>query len=161
MNPVTLFRTFNSKEQLHAAAVDYLISGLQIRTQIDALAQRRDPAPKFIAGVIKILDDANLSTPEVQRLLLNAALERSELAFTTVWERLVPILQRIQAHLAEYIARGELRDVDPLVAARLIVGAAIYHYQLYEFYGAKKVPEFNQFDLSESFADIVYSGLKP
>ena len=161
MNPVTLFRTFKSKEQLHAAAVDYLISGLQIRAQIDALAQRKDPAPQFIAGVIKILDDANLSTPEVQRLLLNAALERSGIAFAVVWERLVPILQRIQAHLAEYIARGELREVDPQIAARLIIGVAIYHYQLYELYGAKKVPEFDQFDLSQSFADILYRGLKP
>jgi AcrR family transcriptional regulator len=97
VNPVTLFRTFNSKEQLHAAAVDYLIGGLQVREQIDALAERGDPAPKFIAGVIKTLVDANFHAPEVQRIFLNAALERSEVAFTAVWERLLPIFQRVQA----------------------------------------------------------------
>jgi AcrR family transcriptional regulator len=129
VNPTTLFRTFNSKEQLHAAAVDYLIGGLQVRQQIDALAERGDPAPKFIAGVIKTLVDANFHAPEVQRIFLNTALERSAVAFSAVWERLLPIFQRVQARLSEYIAKGELRNVDPLVAARLIIAAGVYHYQ--------------------------------
>ena len=47
VNPVTLFRVFSSKEKLHAAAVDYLITSLAIRKQIDALARRKYPAPKF------------------------------------------------------------------------------------------------------------------
>jgi AcrR family transcriptional regulator len=161
VNPTTLFRIFNSKEQLHAAAVDYVIAGLHVRKQIDALAQRGDPATKFIAGVIKTLVDANFSTPEVQRILLNAALERSEIAFTAVWERLVPIVKCVEAHLAGYMARGELRKTDPLIAARLIIGAAVYHYQLYELLGAKKVAHFSQADLSNAFADIFYVGLKP
>ncbi len=161
VNPTTLFRTFNSKEQLHAAAVDYLIGGLQVRRQIDALAERRDPAPKFIAGVIRTLVDANFHAPEVQRIFLNAALERSAVAFTTVWERLLPIFQRVQARLSEYIAKGELRNVDPLVAARLIIAAGVYHYQLYELFGAKKVADFSQADLSNVYADILHAGLKP
>jgi AcrR family transcriptional regulator len=161
VNPVTLFRTFNSKEQLHAAAVHHLIAGLQVRKQIDRLAQRGDPAPKFIAAIIKTLVDANFSTPEFQRIILNAALERNGIAFATVCERLLPILQRIQAHLSNYIAKGELRKVDPLVAARLIIGAAVYHCQLYELFGAKKVADFSQADLSNVYADILYAGLKP
>jgi len=161
VNPVTLFRTFNSKQQLHAAAVDRLIVGSQVRKQIDRLAQRGDPAPKFIAGVIKALVDANFHAPEVQRIFLNAALERSEvIVFTTVWERLLPIFQCVQAHLSEYIAKGELRNVDPLVAARLIIAAGVYHYQLYELFGAKKVADFSQADLSNVYADILYAGLK-
>ena len=161
VNPVTLFRTFNSKEQLHAAAIDYIISGLQIRKQVDDLAQRGVPAPKFIAGVIKTLVDANFSTPELQRIIINAALERSEVAFSAVWEQLVPIIRRIQAHISEYVAKGELRKVDPLVAARLIVGTAVHHHQLYELLGAKKVSDFNKADLSSVYADILYAGLKP
>lgn len=161
VNPVTLFRTFNSKERLHAAAVDHLISGLRVRKQIDRLAQRGGPAPKFIAAIIKTLVDANFSTPEFQRIIMNAALERSEVAFTAVWERLLPIVQRLQAHLSEYIANGELRKVDPLVAARLILAAAVYHYELYELLGGKKVAEFSRADLSNVYADILYAGLKP
>jgi AcrR family transcriptional regulator len=161
VNPVTLFRTFNSKEQLHAAAVEYLIGGLQIRKQVDALAQRGDPAPKFIAGVIKTLVDANFSTPEFQRILLNAALERSDIAYSAIWERFLPIIQRIQIHLAQHMKKGELRKCDPLVATRLIVGTAIYHYQLYEVLGAKKVDGFTQADLSDVYTDILYAGLKP
>lgn len=161
VNPVTLFRTFNSKEQLHAAAVDYLISGLQVRKQIDALAERSDPAPQFIAAAVKIFIDVNFSTPEFQRILLNAALERSEIAFPTVWDRLVPILQRLQGHLSNYMTRGELRKTDPMVVARLIVAAAVFHYQLYELFGGKKIPELNQADLSGAYADVLYAGLKP
>ena len=37
VTPVTFFRTFNSKEELHAEAVDYLIGSLQIRKQIAAM----------------------------------------------------------------------------------------------------------------------------
>lgn len=161
VNPVTLFRTFNSKEQLHAGAVDYMIDGLQLRKQVDALAQRGDPPPKFIAGVIKLLVDTSFNTPELQRIILNAALEKSEVAYTAIWERLAPIIKRIQTHLSEYIAKGELRKVDPLVAARLIVSTAVYHYQLYELLGAKLVAGFNQPDLSDRYTDIIYNGLKP
>jgi AcrR family transcriptional regulator len=161
VNPVTLFRTFNSKEQLHAAAVYHLITGLQVRKQIDRLAKRGDPAPKFIAAIIKTLVDANFSTPEFQRIITNAALERSGIAFAAVRERLLPIVHCIQAHLSEYIAKGGLRKVDPLVAARLIIAAAIFHYELYELFGAKKVADFSQADLSHVYADILYAGLKP
>ncbi|MGZ4832077.1 MAG: TetR/AcrR family transcriptional regulator [Terriglobales bacterium] len=161
VNPVTLFRTFNSKEQLHAAAVDYMIGGLQLRKQVDALAQRGDAAPKFIAGIIKLLVDTSFNTPELQRIILNAALEKSEVAYTAIWGRLAPIIKRIQTHLAEYIAKGELRKVDPLVAARLIVSTAVYHYQLYELLGARLVAGFNQPDLSDLYTDIIYDGLKP
>jgi AcrR family transcriptional regulator len=161
VNPVTLFRKFNSKEQLHAAAVDHLITGLQVRKQIDRSAKRGDPAPKFIAVIIKTPVDANFSTPEFQRIITNAALERGGVAFATVRERLLPIVHCIQAHLSEYIAKGELRNVDPLVAARLILAAAVYHFELYELFGAKKLADFSQADLSNVYGDILYAGLKP
>ena len=48
-----------------------------------------------------------------------------------------------------------------LVAARLILSVAIYHYQLYELFGAKKVADLNQADLSNAYANILYAGLKP
>ena len=98
--------------------------------------------------------------PELHRLIFNAALERSEVAFASVWGRLLPILQRIAFHLSEYIAKGALRDVDPVVAARLIIGAAIYHYQLYELFGGRKVPAYSQADLSVPYSDIIFRGLK-
>jgi TetR/AcrR family transcriptional regulator len=161
VNPVTLFRTFNSKEQLHAGAVDYLIGRLAIRKEIDALARRNYPAPKFIAGVIKTLVDALLNAPEVQRLILFSALERRDVAFNAVWNRLMPILERVSVHISEYVAKGELRKNDPLITARLILAAAVFHCEMYELYGAKKVPEFNQADLSASYADILYCGLRP
>ena len=160
VNPVTLFRTFNSKEQLYAAAVDSLIAGLAIRKQIDALARRNYRAPKFIAGVIKTLVDALLGTPEVQRLLLFSALERSDVAFTAVWNRLMPILERAKVHISEYVAKGELRKNDPLITARLILAAALFHCQMYELYEGKRIPEFSQEDLSAAYADILYCGLR-
>ena len=161
VNPVTLFRTFKSKEQLHAAAVDYLIGRLAIRKRIDALAQRNYPAPKFIAGVIKTLVAALLDAPEVQRLILFSALERRDVAFNAVWNRLMPILERVSVHISEYVAKGELRNNDPVITARLILAAALFHCEMYELYGAKQLPKFNQKDLSASYADILYCGLRP
>jgi len=161
VNPVTLFRIFKSKEQLHSAALDYLITSLAIRKQIDALAQRNYPAPKFIAGVIKTLVAALLDAPEVQRLILFSALERRDVAFNAVWNRLMPILERVSVHISEYVAKGELRNNDPVITARLILAAALFHCEMYELYGAKQVPKFNQKDLSASYADILYCGLRP
>jgi len=161
VNPVTLFRVFSSKEKLHAAAVDYLITSLAIRKQIDALARRKYPAPKFIAGAIKTVVAALLNAPEVQRLILFSALERRDVAFEAVWNRLMPILERLSVHISEYSAKGELRKSDPLITARLILAAAVFHCEMYELYGAKEVPGFNQKDLSASYADILYCGLRP
>lgn len=161
VNPVTLFRTFNSKEQLHVAVVEHLIAGLQVRKQIDQLAQRGVRAHEFIAGIIKVVVDANLTTPQFQRVIWNAALERREIVSAKVLEHLLPILKRVQLHLSEYMEKGQLRKSDPLVAARLILGVAIYHYQLYELFGAKKVADFSRADLSKAYADMLYAGLKP
>lgn len=161
VNPVTLFRTFKSKEQLHSAAVDYVIERLAMRKQIDALARRNYPAPKFIAGVIKIVVVALLSAPEVQRLILFSALERSDVAFTAVWNRLLPIVERVGVHISGYVAKGELRKNDPLITARLILAAALFHCEMYELYGGKRIPEFSQEDLSAAYADILYCGLRP
>ena len=161
VNPVTLFRIFKSKEQLHAAAVDHLITSLAIRKQIDALAQRKYPAPKFIAGAIKTLVETLFKVPEVQRLILFSALERNDVAFHAVWNRLVSILDRVSVHISGYVAKGELRQNDPLITARLILAAALFHCEMYELYGAKNVPKFNQRDLSASYADILYCGLRP
>lgn len=161
VNPVTLFRTFKSKEQLHSAAVDYVIERLAMRKQIDALARRNYPAPKFIAGVIKIVVVALLSAPEVQRLILFSALERSDVAFTAVWNRLLPIVERVGVHISGYVAKGELRNNDPLITARLILAAALFHCEMYELYGGKRIPEFSQEDLSAAYADILYCGLRP
>lgn len=161
VNPVTLFRTFKSKEQLHSAAVDYVIERLAMRKQIDALARRNYPAPKFIAGVIKIVVVALLSAPEVQRLILFSALERSDVAFTAVWNRLLPIVEHVSVHISGYVAKGELRKNDPLITARLILAAALFHCEMYELYGGKRIPEFSQEDLSAAYADILYCGLRP
>lgn len=161
VNPVTLFRTSKSKEQLHSAAVDYVIERLAMRKQIDALARRNYPAPKFIAGVIKIVVVALLSAPEVQRLILFSALERSDVAFTAVWNRLLPIVERVGVHISGYVAKGELRNNDPLITARLILAAALFHCEMYELYGGKRIPEFSQEDLSAAYADILYCGLRP
>ena len=161
VNPVTLFRIFNSKEELHAAAVDYLITRLAIRQQIDALAQRNYPAKEFIAGAIKTVVAALLNAPEVLRLVLFSALERRDVAVDAVWNRLMPILERVSVHISEYVAKGELRKSDPLITARLILAAALFHCEMYDLYGEKRVPEYNQKDLSASYADILYCGLRP
>jgi AcrR family transcriptional regulator len=161
VNPVTLFRTFATKEQLHAAAVDYLISGLQIRNQVDAIAQHAYPAPQFIAAVIKVVVDVMLTSPESLRIVLYSALEKSEVGFTTVLDRLLPILEHVKTHVSRYMDKGELRKGDPLVATRLIFAAAIYHSELYELYGGKKISGFDQADLSARYAELLFEGLKP
>lgn len=102
-----------------------------------------------------------LTATEVQRVVMYSALERSEVAFAGVWNRLLPIIERFKDHVSEYMDRGELRKIDPLVATRLIIAAAVYHSELYELYGAKKLPGFSQADLSVAYADILYHGLKP
>ena len=126
VNPVTMFRTFKSKEQLHAAAVDYLIGRLAIRKRIDALAHRKYPAQEFIARVIKTVVAALLNAPEVQRLILFSALERRDVAYKAAWNRLMPILERVSVHISEYGAKDELRKNDPLITARLILAAALF-----------------------------------
>lgn len=161
VNPVTLFRTFNSKEKLHAAAVSYVMDRIAIRKQIDRLAQRERHASRFIAGVMKTLVETMLGMPEFQRLIMFSALEKSDVAFDAVWNRLMPIFENVRGHISRFVAKGELRKKDPLVITRLIFAAAVFHYQLYELYGGKDVPEFSPVDLSDRYAEILSNGLIP
>jgi hypothetical protein len=68
----------------------------------------------------------------------------------------------IQKRLEAAIQAGEVRQVDSMLATRLIVAVGIHYYQITELYGGWKSPDFHgRQDLSKKFADLIMSGLKP
>ena len=98
--------------------------------------------------------------PRSPETALVSALERRDVAFNAVWNRLLPILERVSVHISEYSAKGELRKNDPLITARLILAAALFHCEMYELYGAKR--SWIQSERSQClYADILYCGLRP
>jgi AcrR family transcriptional regulator len=161
INPVTLFRLFGGKQQLHAAIIEHLFELAKMREQLEEGLQRCRSGEELVAAIIRNIAEVLDARPEVYRIILYAALERKETVFESVWKQLTPVYEVVSASVEKAIKQGQFREVSPKLAARVITAAAIYHHQLFELYGAKKRKGFTRKHLFESYAKLIYQGLRP
>ncbi len=161
INPVTLFRLFGGKPQLHAAAIEYLFEVANLRQQLQAGLERCRSGQELITAIIQNIVEVLEEHPEVYRIVLYAALERNKNVFEAVWRQLASVYQVISASVDKARMTGQLREASPKLVARVIFAVAIYHHQLYELYGAKRRRGFTKKELFATYADLIYQGLKP
>ena len=160
VNPVTLFRLFKGKARLHAAVVKHLFATSNFRAELKSRLASPLEGPNLIRVTIKAISNAMFQSPAFYRIILYSVLESDTKVIRTIWRDLEPLYALIAGHIDDGIRSQRLRTIDSVAAARVIVGAAIQHYQVYELYRGKRLPGFRAKDLSGHYADIIYDGLK-
>lgn len=160
VNPVTLFRLFGGKAPLHAAVVKHLFAASNLRAELESQLAPPLVGPNLIRVAIEAISNAMFQAPASCRIILYSVLEGDSRAIRAIWGDLEPIYTLLAGHIDNGIRRQRLRRVDSVAAARLIVAAAIHHYQVYELYRGKKRPRFGARDLSRHYADIIHHGLR-
>ena len=116
----TLYNYFTSKRDILMA-----IAARQAET-VDAIVESGRPTDE--PGLVDVLDralEATLSQPLFTRALLAEAWVSDEILQGFLEARLKLLAGRLAELLAEGVAQGKLRHVDPHLTARLIIGMAL------------------------------------
>jgi AcrR family transcriptional regulator len=109
----TLFRQFESKEQIFWGALRYRFSSLKLRRElIESIAGSHSPEIVLPQLRAQLVDTAYLN-PDTLRLIAVAFLEFRWEAGNVCADFLVPIFSTVKAYLKKNIETGSLRNVDP------------------------------------------------
>ncbi|MFZ3213890.1 MAG: hypothetical protein WA188_20480 [Terriglobales bacterium] len=138
----------------------HLFATSKLRAELESRLAPPLEGPNLIRVAIETISDAMFQAPMSCRIILYSVLEGDSRAIRAIWGDLEPIYALLAGHINNGIRRRRLRRVDSVAAARLIVAAAIHHYQVYELYRGKKRSGFGTKDLSRPYADIIHHGLK-
>ena len=109
----TLFRKFESKEQIFWEAVKHRLASLKLRRELlIAIADSQRPEVVLPQLLSQLADTAHLN-PETVRLVAVAFLEFRWEAGNACAEYLGPIFSTVKAYLKKHIEAGTLRPLDP------------------------------------------------
>lgn len=109
----TLFRQFESKEQIFWAALRNRFGALKLRRDLlEGIATSQRPEVVLPQLLAQLVDTAFLN-PDILRLVAVAFLEFRWKAGNVCAEALVPVFSAVKSYLKDKMDTGVLRDVDP------------------------------------------------
>jgi len=136
VNESTIFRLFKNKQGLYLRILDSKM-GLSAPEWLNtALRSSEDPEKAFLA-LAERLEEA--FDPVFLRLFFYAALEKPELLRKRYGSSLGSLYELLGRHIGERIQSEVLRDIDPMLMGRALVGMIAYHRILSELLGAGSV----------------------
>ena len=156
----TIFKHFATKEELYAAIIEAKTQTEAILESAAAPARRGDDVGVLRALAYEMIGRTQ-ADPTLMRLLLFSALEGhvlSEMFFQSRVKRVDDFLNR---YIAERMAAGAFRAVDPLQAAWNFIGMIAYHLLYKEVFGQKPPPHLTTDRAIEDMVDMFLRGLRP
>lgn len=123
----TLFRQFESKEQIFWGALRYRFATLKLRRELlESVANSQSPEIVLPQLLAQLVDTAFLN-PDTLRLVAVAFLEFRWEAGNVCAESLVSIFATVKSYFQKFIETGTLREVDPaMLTATLGVSVIAY-----------------------------------
>jgi AcrR family transcriptional regulator len=132
VNEITIFRLFQHKEDLYRQILDSKVGRGAPEWLHSVLQSSEDPKQTFLA-LAEHLEE--LFDPIFLRLLFYAALEKPELLRKRYASSLGCVYEFLGRHIRERIQGQVLRDIDPILMGRALVGMIAYHRILSELLG--------------------------
>ncbi len=136
VSETTIFKHFASKEELYAAIIQAKTQMEEILDSVAPVASQQDDAG-LLRGLAREMIDRVQRDPTLMRLMFFSALEGhslSDLFFRSRVQRIDDFLSR---YIADRVAAGAFRPVDPAQAAWNFIGMVTYHVLLHELFGQK------------------------
>lgn len=132
VNEVTIFRLFKNKQDLYLRILDSKI-GFNVPEWLHSvLRSSEDPEQVFLALAERLEE---LFDPVFLRLIFYAALEKPELLRKRYGPGLLYFYKMLGRHIRERIQGDVLRDIDPALMGRALVGMIAYHRIVCELQG--------------------------
>jgi TetR/AcrR family transcriptional regulator len=129
VNKALLYYYFKDKETLYGAVLDRVFSGLKaaISTALDSNLPPREKVLAY-AGAHFDYVAANPIYPRLMLRELMRSPQHSAQAEKVLRDYLVPTFNRVSEMLAEGIAQGEFRKVDPFQCVPSMVGVIVFYF---------------------------------
>ncbi len=158
VSETTIFKHFASKEELYAAIIEAKTHTEEILGSVTPVASQQDDA-----GLLRALAREMIARvqrdPTLMRLLLFSALEGhslSELFFRSRVQRIDEFLGR---YIADRVAAGAFRPVDPTQAAWNFIGMVTHHILLHELFGQKPPPHLTIDQIIDQMVTLFLQGV--
>jgi len=132
VNENTIFRLFKNKQNLYLQILDSKMGASAPEWLNSLLRSSEDPEQVFRA-VAERLEE--LFDPIFLRLFFYAALEKPELLRKRYGSSLGCLHEILGRHIGERVQSEVLRDIDPMLMGRALVGMIAYHRILRELLG--------------------------
>jgi AcrR family transcriptional regulator len=159
VSEATVFKHFATKEELYSAIIEAKTQAQQVIGLVGPLAEARDDV-----GLLRMLATEMIvrtqSDPTLMRLLFFSALEGHALADLFFRRRVQAIDDFLGQYIAERVAAGAFRPVDPLQTAWNFVGMVTFHVLLHELFGQKPPPHLTRERAVEEMVNTFLQGVR-
>jgi AcrR family transcriptional regulator len=119
-----IYRHFKGKTQLYEEVIRFKAGEHDIKGRV-----ARSAAGLGIEQVLKNLAEYVLELahrdPELMQLMVNNSREKDPATSVLFKEIRLPLIDHLTAEIAQRIATGEVREVDPVITARCFVGMVV------------------------------------
>jgi AcrR family transcriptional regulator len=135
VNEAIIFRHFPTKDDLYWAVIENQCQIRGGRAKLEELLASGLSDAEFLTAFAEYLltrDDT------LTRLLWFSALENHELSDRFYRTHVARYYEVLADYVRKGIAAGRFRAVDPVLAARGLIGMLIYHYHVQEVLGGKR-----------------------
>ncbi len=136
VSEATVFKHFATKEELYAAIIEAKSQTRQILDPAMSASGQRDDA-HLLRTLARAMIDRTKADPTLMRLLTFSALEGHSLSEMFFRSRFQQLNTFFSSYIAERVAAGAFRPVDPTLATWNFMGMVAYHVQLRELFGQK------------------------
>jgi len=156
----TIFKHFATKEDLYAAIIE-------AKAQTEAILETAEPAARRgdDAAVLRALAQEMIgrtqADPTLMRLLLFSALEGHALSDMFFRSRVKRVDEFLSRYIADRVAAGAFRPVEPLQAAWNFIGMIAYHLLYREVFGQKPPPHLTTERAIDQMVDLFLKGVRP
>ena len=159
VNEITIFRHFKNKQELYLQVLNSKL-GLMVPESLIPLLHSSGNCEEVFLSLAERLQE--FLDPVFLRLVFYAALEKPELLKKCYSPRLLSFHEILGKHMRERIDRGILRNVDPMLMGRALVGIIAYQQILSQLLGGGDSPGSNSPNAAKAYLEIWLRGaLKP
>lgn len=130
VNKALLYYYFKGKETLYGAALDTVFAGLTGRTRevLDSDLPPRDKVREFVGAHFDFIASHPAYPRMVQREMMRAGRQGSPHIRRIVERYLRPTFGRLQQVIQEGIARGEIRELNPVDIVPSLIALNIFYF---------------------------------
>lgn len=159
ISEAVIFKHFSRKEDLYKAIIDSCCSDTEGSNSLIKLLHGKRGAEVF-RTVASHLIELHQRDPSFLRLLLYSALEKHSLSELFIKTRGLELLEYLEGHIKELIKSGEMRDIDPCLAARAFLNMTLHYSISQELFGLKKYFKRDNRLVVDAFVEIFLEGMR-
>lgn len=155
VNEITIFRHFKNKQELYLQVLNSKL-GVMVPEALIPLLRSSGTSEEVFLSLTEHLEQ--LLDPVFLRLVFYAALEKPELLRKCYSPRLMSFHEVLGEYMRERVEHGVLRNVDPVLMGRALVGVFAYHQILSQILGGADSPAAKLPNAARTYVEIWLRG---